>query len=183
MNQNKSSRGLENLSPVCLIRMLVRHLWMLIAAALVFAMGASLAIHWFHQPEYRASMTYAVTSRETNYIANRNLTATREVAAVMSELLETNVITEEIRGYSDELADFNGTIQAAQVGESNLLTVTSTADRPEAAFRSLQALIEVFPSLTEYLSDKCVVHVIQNPAVSAASAAVSTALRYSSLMK
>ena len=44
----------SDISPICLARMLLRNLWMMVAAALVFAMGTSLYYSWFHVPVYRA---------------------------------------------------------------------------------------------------------------------------------
>lgn len=164
MHNNEIRLG--DLSPSCLLRFLLRHLWMLVSAAMIFGMATSLYLDVVRQPVYRATMTYAVTSRETSYGSNRNMTASAEVAAVMTELLETNVILNSIRSYGPELASFSGTIQAAQVGESNLITVTSDASNPESAFRSLSALVDVFPELSQYISQKSLVQVIQNPSVS-----------------
>lgn len=166
MQQKSMSGKLENLSVICLGRMLLRQLWMLVAASLIFAMGSAVLSQWFNKPVYRASMTYVVTSRQTGYGSNHNLTATREVAAVMKGMLTSNSLVEEIRGYSGELSDFDGMIRASQVGESNLLTVTAESETPKNAFMALQALIEVFPPMVQYLSNKCVVQVIQNPSIS-----------------
>ena len=168
MNQDSGSRSAGRVSPVCLIRMLLRHLWMPVAAALILAMGTSLVSQWFHEDLYRASMTYAVTSRETSYVSNRNLTVTREVAAVMTDMLKTDTVLAEIREADPELAGFRGTIQAAQVGESNLITVSVQSASAEDAFRAIRVLVDIFPSMTEYLTNKCVLQVIQNPSVSAA---------------
>lgn len=147
--------------------MLLRHLWMVAAAALIFAMGAFIVLQWFHTPVYRATMTYAITAKETSYLSNRNITASKEVAAVMTELLETNVIVDDIRSFSPELANFSGEIQASQVGESNLITVTAKSAVPKNAFSALVALIDIFPARTSYISNNAVIQVIQNPVLSA----------------
>lgn len=148
--------------------MLLRHLWMVAAAALIFTMGTSIVLQWFHTPVYRGTMTYAVTARETSYLSNRNITASKEVAAVMAELLETNVIVDDVRSFSPELANFSGTIRASQVGESNLITVTAESAAPKDAFSALVALIDIFPTRTSYISNSAVLQVIQNPSLSSA---------------
>ena len=158
----------SDISPICLVRMLLRNLWMMVAAALVFAMGTSLYYSWFHVPVYRATMTYAVTSRSTSYTSANNVNASREVAAVIAELLETNVITDDIRNYSPALSDFDGTILASQVQESNLINVTAEADSQEKAFRALDALVNLFPEISSYISSNSIVQVIRNPMVSSA---------------
>lgn len=148
--------------------MLLRNLWMILATALIFAMCASLYLSWIFVPKYQATMTYVVTSRRTSYATTGNQSATREVAAVLTEMLETDMVAESIRSHSPELADFDGTITASQVGESNMIVVTSEADTPEEAFLSVCAVEDNFPTIVGYLSNSCVVQVIRNPSVSAA---------------
>lgn len=156
----------SHISPYCLARMVIKNCWMIIAAALVFAMATSLALTWLHPPKYQASMTYAVNSRTTSYISSGNLTSTREVASVLSELLETDLITEGIRSADPRLADFSGTITAKQVDESNFIVVTATSSTPESAFLALDALVDVFPNVAGFISGRSVLHIMRNPTVS-----------------
>ena len=164
----KTRFQLSNISTYCLARTLVRNLWMIVAAALIFAMSTSLYASWFYQPQYRATMTYAVTARKTSYTSSGNQTATKEVAAILAEMATTNMVREDIRGHSPELAGFNGTITASQVGESNLVEMAVIAGDPETAFRGIMALRDLFPPVVGYVSNNCVMQVIRNPAVSAA---------------
>jgi capsular exopolysaccharide synthesis family protein len=139
---------------------------MIVVTAVIFALGASLILTWFHAPEYQASMTYAVNSRTTSYLSSGNLTSTREVASVLSKLLETDLITDGIRKTDPRLADFDSTITAAQVGDSNFIEVIVTADTPETAFLALDALVDVFPNVAEFVSNRNVLNITRNPAVS-----------------
>ena len=148
------------------MRTLMRHLWMIVAAALICAMSASLYASWVFQPQYRATMTYAVTSRRTSYTTSGNQTATREVAAVLTEMLAENVVLDSIRSHSDQLADFDGSISAAQVNDSNMILVNVTADSPETAFLAMCAVRDQFPTIVSYVSNDCIVQVVRNPAVS-----------------
>lgn len=166
MKNEKTSGIFSNLSPACVGRLLLKNLWMLVAGALIFYMGATVVLQQFFKPQYQASMTYAVTSRETSYVTNRNLSATKEVAAVMTSLLGSDVILQNLQEAEPALKGFSGTITATQVGESNLLTVAVRSPVPKDAFLALNTLVEIFPELSEYISSKCVVQVIQNPMVS-----------------
>lgn len=156
----------SNLSPSCLVRVLLRNLWMIIGAAAVFAMIASLCISWLHKPKYQATMTYAVNSRASSYITTGSLTSTREVASVLTELLKTDVMNESIQASNPRLADFDGTITAAQVGESNFIIVTATATTPESAFLALDAVVDVFPTMADFISSRSVLNIMRNPSVS-----------------
>ena len=161
---------LSNISLVCLVRMVMRHLWMVVFAALIMAMGTSVYLSVLRAPVYRANMTYAVTSRKTSYTSSSNMTAAREVAAVLTELLKTDVLITQLQDASEELADFSGTIQATQVPESNFITVSVLAETPEKAFSALSTLVEIVPDLSQYISTSSVVQIIRNPAVSAVPA-------------
>ncbi len=167
MEENKkNSIQWSHISPLCLIRTLLSNLWMIISTALICGMAVSLVLTWFHKPEYTAKMTYSVNSRTTSSVTAGNLTSTREVAAVLTELLETDLIIDGIRKHDPRLADFNGVISAKQVGESNFIVVSVTASTPEAAFLALDALVDVFPNVADYISTRNIVNVMRNPSVS-----------------
>ena len=166
MKDSKKSISLSDISPVCLIKTLIRNLWVIVACALMFAMGASLFIKYMRQPEYTATMTYAVTTKKTSYYPGTSVTAAKEVGAVISELLGNDMIIDRIKGYSDRLSGFDGKMTATVVANSNFLVITATASDPESAFSALKALNALFPSLGDFLSSNSVVQLIRNPTVS-----------------
>lgn len=165
MKQKRIFR-LTHISLPCLIRMLLRNCWMIIATGLIFSLAVSLCLNWFHVPKYQANMTYAVNSRSSSYTSAGNLTSTREVASVLAELLSSDVLKESIRKHDPRLADFDGVITARQVGDSNFIVVTATAGSPEDAFLSLKALEVVFPNVADFISSRNVLTLMRNPAVS-----------------
>ena len=166
--ENKQQKTIQwsHISLFCLIRTLLANLWMIIATALIFAMSVSLLLTWFHPPLYTANMTYSVNSRTTSSITSGNLTSTREVAAVLTQLLETDLIIDGIRASDSRLANFNGEITAKQVGQSNFIIVSATATTPEDAFLALDALVDVFPTVADYISTRNVLNIMRNPSVS-----------------
>lgn len=164
MKANKAEFRWEHISYKCLIRTLTRNLWMIIAAALVCALAASLLITWTYKPQYQASMTYVVNSRSRNS-STGNLTSTREVASVMEELLTENMIYDGIRKSDPRLADFDGIITASQVPDTNFINVSATGDTPESAFLAINALMQVFPNTAKHINDQNVLNVVRNPYV------------------
>ncbi len=158
---------LSHISIDCLVRRLLRNLWMIVASAMIFSMCTSLYLNWIYTPRYQASMTYAVTGRRTSQLSNNNVTATKEVSAVLTQMLESDMVYNTIRSSSEELADFSGTIRGSRVGESNFIVVTSQADSPKEAYLSICALQDLFPTIAGYVSSDAVVQVIRNPDVSA----------------
>ncbi len=157
---------LSNISTDCLIRTLLRHLWMILAAAMIGAMSVSLYLNLAYKPLYQATMTYAVTARRTSYTTSNNISATREVSGVLTQMLKSSMVYEGIRGFSPELTDFSGTVTGQQVGESNMIVVAAQAETAQEAFLSILALRELFPEIVGYVSSDAVVQGIRNPAVS-----------------
>lgn len=162
---NKQLR-LEDVSAFCVARMVVYHLWMVAAAAAICAMCMSMYCDFLHQPAYQAGVTYAVTAKQTTYGTSRNNAVSQEVIAVITELIGTDVLQEEIQQYSADLADFDGTLQASRVGESNMIVVTATADNPEQAYQATEALVAILPEFSDFISGNAVLQLMQNPTVS-----------------
>ena len=163
---NTKNLNLSHISTGCLVRTLLRNLWMIAASAAVFAMSVSLFFSWSHTPSYQADMTYAVTSRVTSFSSYGNTSATAELTATLTELLPSNMVIGRIRNSSNKLTGFDGTLTARQVGDTNVIVVTCTDDSPEDAFLAIRAVEELFPTVVQYVSADCVVQVIRNPDVS-----------------
>lgn len=164
--KNKKLLKLKDISPACVTRMLVRHLWMIILSALCGAMAMSLAIGYLHKPLYRADMTWAVTARKSSSVSNTSVTVTSGIAEVLTELLETDVVNNSVRNSSEKLAAFGGTFSASQVSGSNFITVSCTDVTPKGAFLALRALSERFPDFAGYVSQNTVLEIVRNPSVS-----------------
>lgn len=155
----------SDISIGCLLRRLLKDLWMVVAAALIFAMGISILLRATHVDQYRATVSYSITSRRTSYTSNNNLVAAKEAATVLAQVLESSVVRDTLKSDA-QLQNFNGSITAKQVEGTNFINLIVTDDSPEDALVAVQMLMRIFPTFTAYLSDS-VVQVIRNPAVSA----------------
>ena len=87
----------SDISIPCLIKAVLRDIWMVVAAALILSMTVSMYFNTLRAPVYQGTMTYAVSSRRTSYLSNGNATAANEVAAVLSEMLGTTMVRTNIR--------------------------------------------------------------------------------------
>jgi len=157
---------LSHISTDCLIRMLVRNVWMIVLAAMTFSMAAGIYLNTLWTPRYEASMTYAVQPRTTSVYGSAGQAAAKETASVLSGLLPTGMVTEKLRAWNPELADFNGVISASTVGESNFIVITCRDDTPDDALLALLALKDIFPTLTEYIANGTISVLIRDPGVS-----------------
>ncbi len=154
----------SDISVGCMLRRLLKDLWMVVAAALIFSMSASMYLSAAHVNQYRATVSYSVTTRRISYTSSSNLNAAKEAAAVLAQVLESNMVLDTLKGDA-QLRGFDGAIEASQVEGTNFITVVVTDDSPEDALAAIQKVMKIFPTFTAYLSDS-VVQVIRNPAVS-----------------
>ena len=157
---------LSYISTSCLIRMLLRNLWMILMAAFTFSMAAGIYLNTLWTPRYQSTMTYAVQPRTTSMYGAVARTSATEMTSLLSSLLPTNLVTDKIRAHAPELADFDGTITASQVGSSNFIVITCQDNSPDDALMALLALQDVFPEITGYISTDTVSMLIRNPSVS-----------------
>lgn len=162
---DKNEIRAENISLICLLRTLKKNLWMIAAAAAIFAMLVSLYADFVRKPVYRASMTYAVTSRMSGY-STRNITAAKELASILTEVLDNRIVNDTIRASSEELRGYSGGIKAKLVENSNFVVVTSESGSQREAFLALVALRDNFDTISDYISSNIVAQVIQEPRVS-----------------
>lgn len=174
----KNGSILTNISADSLIRAVVKNLSMVISAMLICIMSVSLYADFIHVPQYTATMTYAVTSKRSSYFSSLNMSSANEVAGVLSELIGSDVVKTRLRQSREELSDFDGSLVASLVANSNFISVTSHARSPEQAFLSLKSLITIFPSLSDYISDRSVIQVIRYPVVSTTPSNTMDAVKY-----
>ena len=162
---DKNEIRAENISLICLLRTLKKNLWMIAVAAAIFAMLVSLYADFVRKPVYRAGMTYAVTSRMSGY-STRNITAAKELASILTEVLDNRIVNDTIRASSEELRGYSGGIKAKLVENSNFVVVTSESGSQREAFLALVALRDNFDTISDYISSNIVAQVIQEPRVS-----------------
>lgn len=163
---DKNEIRAENISLICLLRTLKKNLWMITAAAAIFAMLVSLYADFVRKPVYRAGMTYAVTSRMSGY-STRNITAAKELASILTEVLDNRIVNDTIRASSEELRGYSGGIKAKLVEKQQLrCRDLGIRARQREAFLALVALRDNFDTISDYISSNIVAQVIQEPRVS-----------------
>ena len=113
---------LSEIEPLCVLRLILHKFYLVVLAALIGIMGASVVLSVVISHDYVSSATFVVTARSGSGSYYSDISAASETAAVCSELLQSDVMRDAIQ---DSLGkNINGTIAAQQQGETNLITVT-----------------------------------------------------------
>lgn len=165
MDENNQGLQWSHIEPLCILRALARQLWMLLLAALTCAMAAWIVLTCFVTQQYTSSTTFSVTTR-TNNLYYTNITAAADVAASYSQLLQSRVLRQTME--QNLGMPLNGTVSAQQLGETNLIRVTVTADTPRQALVLLKAVSDNYGSLSAHVSSTAVLSQLNSPSLSVA---------------
>lgn len=145
----------------CLLRGILKNLWLVLLALVIGAGVANLARHQMWAETYTSSATYAVMSRSGTSTTMSNMSAANEAATMMSEIIESEVMANRIRNELGEKADA-GSLGAQVVGDTNILVITATAQTPEVAFRMILLAKESFDEYFAKVDSSAVLQLISD---------------------
>lgn len=150
--------------PIVIIQDVLKR-WLLVLMVIVLVgTGVFITSDFSYTPQYQSSATLVVTSRGTSSTVYSNRVSTANLAKVLTELLGSAVFRDVILKET-ELADFNGSISASQVPDTNLLTLKVTDSNPRSAFLVARAILNNYEAVTAQVVGEVVLEVLQQPSV------------------
>lgn len=153
--EQKLTFKFSEMEPYCVLRLLLRKLWVIILAALIGVMGMSVALNALVSKSYSSSVIFSVTSRAYGQYTYNNVAMAEEVAKIYTSLLTSAYMKDTI---TEDIGDVSGTISASQLGKTNLLKVTATSESPKDALKLIQAVVDHQGELSEYVSSTAALH-------------------------
>lgn len=160
--------------PIVVLRDVVsRWMWILLAAVMVGS-AAYVYTDVSYSPRYQSSITYVVCSQNSSATVYSNLSSANQVAAVLSELLNSSVLRKTILQESG-IGEFNGTITSNVITETNLLTVTVQDENPRTAYLMAEAIVAHQESVTYLVVDGVTMEVLRSPSVAVAPVNIKNA--------
>ena len=90
--------NLDEVSLFCVVRDILKNFWVLILAAATAYLAVNGAAGLLYMPEYTATATMAVSAKGNNSSVYSSLTMANQMAEVFSEVFDSNVLREKIRG-------------------------------------------------------------------------------------
>lgn len=146
-----------------LISQTLRNLWVamlcVLSAVLLYVGFARLT----YVPKYVSAATLMVGAKDSTNAYN-SLTTTQSMAEVFGEVFQSNVLRDKVQQKMGK-ETFTGVISTEVIPETNLLTITVTADSPEMAFRGLSVIVEEYDTVSDYLFANAQLQVIKDPVV------------------
>lgn len=157
------SFNFKNINLFCIARDILYNIWVVFLACVIAVCGSYVYVNFYHTPVYSSSMTVSINQKNSLSYTGAALTKTIETATVFQTLFQSDLMKEKIYKVTGE--KLSGTVTAAQLPETNFITITATSDTPESAFKTLIAVYENYKSVTDYAFDDIVVYVLFFPSV------------------
>ena len=88
-NSNSADISLLPFDPIVLVQDLLKRWLIVLAAALMVGVGAYIYEDYSYEPEYRTTATFVVTTKGSSSTVYNNLTSTKQVASIFTELLNS----------------------------------------------------------------------------------------------
>ncbi len=162
-NNITSSSMQNNVDLFILLSDIVRHWWMILLAALTGAMLMVLVSTAMYEPVYTTTSTFVVTAKkQTSKYSNQG--SAYDAAKSFPKVLESSVMQSIIRenlGYDD----YTAKISASVPEDSNLLTLTVTADTAKEAIDVSTIIIDHYDEVAVYSVGSSVLQIIQEPGI------------------
>lgn len=162
MEKKQTSFRWTEIEPLCLLRLLARKWWLIVMAALIGAMLTTVVLESLVSRQYSSTVTFAVTARASDSTFYSNVSTAGEVAAIYSQLLQSDMMSVAVH---ESLGGVPGSISATQLGDTNLINVTVTSESPKNALRLVQAVMENYADISEYVSSMAVLSPLDAPTV------------------
>ena len=165
--QNQEPISLLSFDPIVPLLDVLRRWYLIAAIALIAALAAYAGTEFLYQPQYTASTTFVVSMQGSSSSVYQNLTATTNLAATFSEVLNSSFLRKSVV-QTLGTGSFNGRIEASAIEETNLLTVRVTDSSPRTAFLATRAIIDNHAGLTRQIMGDVILEVLQQPSVPSA---------------
>ena len=148
-----------------MIREIIQNLVFIVLAALTAVIGVRLFLDTIYVPNYTANATLAVSvMNNSGGSAYTSLPTANSMASVFSDIFQSQVMTEKVAESIGRMPK-DVEITSNVVSGTNLLELEVTAANPEEAYNVIEALLDNYYSVSDYLFGNAVVEVVQKPAV------------------
>ena len=161
--------------------LIARELWRKLGLILMFAATIAacgyIAATLFYRPVYQTQTTFVVAVRNGGTVY-ANLSTATSMADTLSTFFEGDVMRKCI---TQDIGAVDGTIQAEQIPETNLLTMTVSAHTQHDAYRITQSILRNYNEQASKLLGDVALDVLRRPTVPVAPSNSSGAMHAAKL--
>lgn len=152
----------ENISVRGIVKELLHHLWMILAAIAIVWFGISGVGRLFYTPEYSSTATLAVRVKgDASPLSTLN--TAKQMSTVFSKVFQSESLRNLI--ISDAGEEIQGSIDCTGIEETNLLVLKTTSPTPRQAYLFINAALEHYEEVTNYVFSNAALEIVQEPDV------------------
>ena len=149
---------------IAVLQDMLRQWYLVLALALIAGMCAFTLKDMSYVPSYQTSTTFVISAGGTASSTFQNLNATRDLASVFTEILNSSLLQEKVMEQVG-LERFDGEISASVVPNTNLLTMTVRDSDPRTAFLVAKAIEKHHSIVTDQVLGTTILEVLREPSV------------------
>ncbi len=153
-----------NLDLYSLFTDVLKNLWAILLGAIAAVLIADLMMTTATQKTYSTKATFVVTSKNYSSNAYRNLSAAQNMADTLTNILNSEVLKKEVCKDLN-LDQFDASVRASVINETNLLELRVTAKSPLLTFQITRSIMENYSELTQYVNEETIMQVLEEPYV------------------
>ena len=154
-NEHMDSEHPQKIDLIELLRGLLRSarhmLFFGIVLMVVGAAAMGFLTHIRYKPSYQASASFTVRMVNPLYSSQQyyNSSVAEQMAKTFPQILTSGILSEQVK---EELGiSYMPSVKASALGETNVITITVTANDPQLAYDVLNCVTELYPSVSEFV--------------------------------
>ena len=167
MEQNYAT-GTEDLFSLprvmAVVHDVLRQWYLIVTVALIAGMITFVWKDAGYVPQYATSTTFVISSGGAASSTFHNLSATRELASVFTELLNSSLLQDKVMEQVG-VDHFDGSISADVVPNTNLMNMRVTGSDPRMVFLVSKAIQQHHDLVTEQVLGSTILEVLRDPTV------------------
>lgn len=144
MEQQINRQGNTSIDVSFICRYLWKNIFVILMCSCIGGILAYVGMDHFSGSTYIATMDMAMISRDNSAAGNLDSAMNRNLNVLNSEML-----TEQMKK-QEEVSSLPGSVSAAQVPNTNLISMSASAGSAENALRLLKSALTSYPTLTAY---------------------------------
>lgn len=162
--QKKNSGPVRVFDAPTIFRDVLKSWWLALLVGLITAMITYTVAIQTASPTYSTYTTVVASYTDSKTTVYNNWSAANTLARAFSQVLNSNVMKQKMMEAAGT-TDYDSTITATLVENTNLITLQVTSDSPMGAYLSMNAVLENYREVTDVIMSNIVVSVLKSPSV------------------
>ena len=157
-----------------ILRDLVQNAWIIVLALITGFVGSFCYYSYIHKHQYVSNMIVSINlgGYTTNATA-LSLARTVIIAETLDDVFQSQAVCEVVR--KDLGEEITGTIEASQLGDTNLVSISVSDTSPEKAYKTLVSVYNNYEKVTDYVFSNVIIRTVVNPSMPTSPAGIMTA--------